>query len=204
MRVYRLLALMALLGTGALAQTTDSHTVTVAIPSVLTLDLNATDYLFDFTNTSLTGSETVTVASTPYTKASRAAYDLFLDTATGTQTFAPTNVAGAGGNDYGTLTVRSNRAQWTVAIQSVSGTLSSPLDNSRVLVYTEKVSGKGSSGTTTPTPLNTASTLASASAGGQGKSVYKLYYLLTLDINDDIPLGGYSGTITVNLQLTSP
>jgi len=201
----KLVALMALLASLSLAQTTDGHTVTVNIPSVLQLDLNASDYKFDFADNSLTGTETVNVGGTPYTKASWAAYENFLNTATGTQDFAPTSLTGTGGADYGTVTVLTNRAQWTVKISSVSGSLT--LGNGRVKVFAEKVSGKGASWTTTPTPITAASplTLFNASSGGQGKSTYKLYYLFTMDINDDIPLAGINDEqITVNLLLTSP
>jgi len=199
----KLVALMALLASLSLAQTA-SHTVTVNIPSVLQLTLDAEDYLFNFADASLTGTETVTVDGTPYTKASQAAYYAFLDTASGTQDFAPTALTGTGGADYGTVTVRTNRAQWTVKISSISGSLT--LGNARVKVFAEKVSGKGASWTTTPTPITAASplTLFNASSGGQGRSVYKLYYLFTMDINDDIPLVGINEQITVNLLLTSP
>jgi hypothetical protein len=207
----KLVALMALLASLSLAQATDSHTVTVNIPSVLQLDLNASDYLFDFDDTSLTGTETVTVGGTPYTKASWAAYENFLNTATGTQDFAPTSLTGTGGADYGTVTVFTNRAQWTVKIDSISGSLSFSgslgSDNNRVKVFAEKVSGKGASWTTTPTSITAASplTLFNAGSGGQGRSVYRLYYLLTMNINDDIPLSGTNNQqITVNLLLTSP
>lgn len=202
-KLVALMALMLMAGL-ALAQTTDNHTVTVKIPSILSLQLDATDYLFDFTDTSLSGTETVTVGSTSYTKASKAAYDTFIDTASGTQDFAPTSVEGTGGADYGTMTIRSNRAQWTVSVDSISGTLGAPLSNSRVKVFAEKVSGKGGSWTTVPTPITSVSTLISAGAGGQGKSVYKLYYLLTMNINDDIPLAGYDQQITITYTLTSP
>lgn len=202
-KLVALMALMLMAGL-ALAQTTASHTVKVTIPSILSLQLNATDFVFDFNNPSLTGTETVTVGSTSYTKASKAAYDTFIDTATGTQDFAPTSVEGTGGADYGTMTIRSNRAQWTVSVDSISGTLGAPLSNSRVKVFAEKVSGKGGSWTTVPTPITSVSTLISADAGGQGKSVYKLYYLLTMDINDDIPLAGYDQQITITYTLTSP
>jgi len=200
----KLVALTALLASLSLAATVDDHTVTVNIPSVLQLTLDATDYLFDFADTSLTGTETVTVGGTPYTKASQAAYLTFLDTATSTQDFAPTSLTGTGGADYGTVTVLTNRAQWTVKISSISGTLT--LGNGRVKVFAEKVSGKGASWTTTPTPITAASplTLFSAGSNGQGKSTYKLYYLFTMDINDDIPLSGINEQITVNLLLTSP
>jgi hypothetical protein len=203
----KLVVLMALLASLSLAQTppnTDSHTVTVNIPSVLRLTLDATDYKFDFNDASLTGTETVTVGGTPYTKASWAAYENFLNTATGTQDFAPTSLTGTGGNDYGTVTVLTNRAQWTVKINSISGSLT--LGNGRVKVFAEKASGKGASWTTTPTPITAASplTLFSASSNGQGRSTYKLYYLFTMDINDDIPLSGINESITVNLLLTSP
>jgi hypothetical protein len=204
----KLVALMALLASLSLAQTTDSHTVTVYIPSVLQLTLDATDYLFDFGDTSLTGTETVTVGGTPYTKASKPAYLTFLDTASGTQDFAPTSITDTNGNDlgdYGTVIVRTNRAQWTVKIDSISGSLT--LGNGRVKVFAEKASGKGASWTTTPTPITAASplTLFNASSNGQGKSTYKLYYLFTMDINDDIPLAGINNEqITVNLLLTSP
>ncbi len=199
----KLVILTALLASLSLAQTA-SHTVTVNIPSVLQLTLDATDYLFNFADTSLTGTETVTVGGTPYTKASQAAYLTFLDTASGAQDFAPTALTGTGGADYGTVTVRTNRAQWTVKINSISGTLT--LGNGRVKVFAEKVSGKGASWTTVPTPITAASplTLFNAGSGGQGRSVYKLYYLFTMDINDDIPLAGINEQITVNLLLTSP
>jgi hypothetical protein len=197
----KLIALMALLASLSLAQTA-SHTVTVNVPSVLQLTLDATDYLFNFADTSLTGTETVTVGGTPYTKASQAAYYAFLDTASGTQDFAPTALTGTGGNDYGTVTVRTNRAQWTVKIDSISGSLT--LGNGRVKVFAEKVSGKGSSQTGTPTSIAANLELAKATSGGQGRSVYKLYYLFTMDINDDIPLAGINQQITVNLLLTSP
>lgn len=202
-KLVALMALMLMAGL-ALAQTKASHTVKVTIPSILSLQLNATNFVFDFNKPSLTGRETVTVGSTSYTKASKAAYDTFIDTAAGTQDFAPTSVEGAGGADYGTMTIRSNRAQWTVSVNSISGTLGAPLSNSRVKVFAEKVSGKGGSWTTVPTPITSVSTLISAGAGGQGKSVYKLYYLLTLDINDDIPLAGYDQQITISYTLTSP
>jgi hypothetical protein len=182
---------------------TRPHTVTVNIPSVLRLTLDASDYLFDFGNTSASG--TVTIGGTDYPKASWAAYENFLNTATGTRDFAPTSLTGTGGADYGTVTVLTNRAQWTVKISSITdGPLT--LGNGRVKVFAEKVSGKGASWTTTPTPITAASplTLFSASSNGQGRSEYRLYYLFTMDINDDIPLSGINESITVNLLLTSP
>jgi hypothetical protein len=202
----KLVALMVLLASLSLAQTptnTDSHTVTVNIPSVLQLTLDAEDYLFDFADTSLDGTETVTVGSSSYTKASWAAYESFLNAASGTQDFAPTALTGTGGADYGTVTVLTNRAQWTVKIDSIDdGPLT--LGNNRVKVFAEKVSGKGTSSTTTPTSITAPLTLFNASSNGQGRSVYKLYYLFTMDINDDIPLSGINEYITVNLLLTSP
>jgi hypothetical protein len=198
----KLVALMALLASLSLAQTTDSHTVTVNIPSVLQLELNASDYKFDFADNNLTGTETVTVGGTNYTKASWAAYESFLNAASGAQDFAPTSLTGTGGADYGTVTVLTNRAQWTVKIDSISGSLT--LGNGRVKVFAEKVSGKGASWTTTPTPITAPLTLFNAGSGGQGKSTYKLYYLFTMDITDDIPDTGINEYITVNLLLTSP
>jgi hypothetical protein len=89
-------------------------------------------------------------------------------------------------------------------IDSISGTLT--LGNNRVKVFAEKASGKGASWTPTPTPITAASplTLFNADSGGQGKSVYHLYYLFTMDITNDIPLAGINQQITVNLLLTSP
>ncbi|WP_022798974.1 hypothetical protein [Thermus islandicus] len=194
--------LSVLLSGLALAQTnTDSHTVTVKVPSVLQLSLDATDYLFDFTDATLQGTETTTVGGTPYTKASRAAYLNFLE-AGPTQDFAPSSVAGTNA-EYGTVTVKTNRAQWTVKVDSIGGTLS--LGNNRVKVFAEKLSGKGTSLTLSPTPIAQGLPLFGATlGGGQGKSVYKLYYLFTMDINDDIPLSGLNESITLNLLLTSP
>ncbi len=200
----RLKAMVLALGLfpAALAANTDNHAVTVIISSILVLNLDATNYLFDFGNTSLTGTETVTVGGTPYTKASQAAYLTFLDTASSFQDFAPTSVAGTGGQDYGTVTVITNRAQWTAKIDSISGTLT--LGNGRVKVFAEKVSGKGASWTGVPTTIAPNTTLFNAGSGGQGKSVYRLYYLFTMDPNDDIPLSGLNEQITINLLLTSP
>ena len=200
----KLAILTALMASLSLAQTTDQHTVTVNIPSVLQLNLDATDYLFNFANTSLDGTETVTVGSSSYTKASQAAYLTFLNTTTSTQDFAPTALTGTGGADYGTVTVLTNRAQWTVKIDSIDdGPLT--LGNNRVKVFAQKVSGKGGSWTTTPTPITAPRTLFNASSGGQGRSVYRLYYLFTMDISDDIPDGGIDNEyITINLLLTSP
>lgn len=107
----KLVALTILSAGLALAQTvssTDSHTVTVIIPPVLQLTLDATDYRFDFGDTGLTGTETVTVGGTPYTKASLAAYYAFLDSGTATQDFAPTQVVA--------------RAVWTTAPPSCAPT----------------------------------------------------------------------------------
>ncbi|MGC8967129.1 MAG: hypothetical protein ACP5JV_02170 [Thermus sp.] len=201
-KIIGVLALSALLSGLALAQTTPSHTVTVNIPSVLQLTLDASDYSFNFAEPTLTGTETTTIGGTPYTKASRAAYLAFLGGSSATQDFAPTSLSGTGGADYGTVTVLTNRAQWTVKIDTIGGTLT--LGNSRVKVFAEKASGKGASWTTVPTTIAPNTTLFNAGSGGQGKSVYKLYYLFTMDINDDIPLTGLNESITVNLLLASP
>jgi hypothetical protein len=117
----KLVALMALLASLSLAQTTDSHTVTVNIPSVLQLTLDATDYLFNFADTSLTGTETVNVRGTPTPRPPRPPTRPSWTTATSTQDFAPTSLTGTGGADYGTVTVLTNRAQWTVKIDSIAG-----------------------------------------------------------------------------------
>jgi hypothetical protein len=196
----KLVALMVLLASLSLAQTAANPKVTVNIPSVLQLTLDATDYKFDFNASSASG--TVTIGSNSYTKASQAAYLTFLNTTSGTQDFAPTSIEDAANPDYGTVTVLTNRAQWTVKIDSISGSLT--LGNSRVKVFAEKVSGKGTSQTASPTSIASSLTLFSASSNGQGKSTYKLYYLFTMDINDDIPLSGINQSITINLLLTSP
>lgn len=201
----KLVALMALLAGLALAQTTDSHTVSVNIPAVLRLDIDATDFLFDFNNGTLMGTESVNVGGTGYTKASLASYLAFLEAGTANQTFAPTSVSGAGGNDYATATVLTNRGAWTVSL-SVSGTLPAPLDNGRVSVFAEKVSGKGASWTSVPTPVTASNplTLFNAGSGGQGKSVYRIHYLLRLEAIDDIPDTGLNGSITISYTLTAP
>jgi hypothetical protein len=73
----KLVALMALLASLSLAQTppnTDSHTITVKVPPVLRLSLDATEYLFDFTvGTSVANN------SLGFPKATKAAYEAFLD-----------------------------------------------------------------------------------------------------------------------------
>jgi hypothetical protein len=207
----KLVALMALLAGLALAQTmhstTGSHTVTVNIPSVLQLTLDAEDYLFDFNNTSVSGTVTINVddeTSYTYTKASWDAYENFLRTATGTQDFAPTALRGTGGNDYGTVTVLTNRAWWTVKINSISGTIPLPDGNDRVKVLVVREGGKGASWVTDPTSITAPLTLFNAGGGGQGRSVYRLYYLFTMNISDDIPPSGINQSITIHLLLTSP
>jgi hypothetical protein len=197
----KLVTLMALLASLSLAQTV-SPRVTVNIPPLLRLTLNANEYLFDFANNSLSGTETVTVGSNSYTKASQAAYYTFLDTATSTQVFAPTSLTGTGGDDYGTVTIRTNQPRWVVKIASISGSLT--LGNNRVKVFVEKVSGEGNSMTNNPIPIGANEELAKASLNGRGTSIYKLYFLFTMDINDNIPNTGINNEqITVNLLLTS-
>ena len=180
-----------------------SHTVTVNVPSVLSVSLDATDFLFDF-GSSATGN--VTVGGTPYSRAGQSAYNAFLDANTSSQVFAPSSVSlGGGTGDFATLTVRSNRAKWTVSV-SASGSLAPPLDNTRLQVYAEKISGAGSSLTTNPTPLPTTGSLniIQATASGQGKSLFKVYNLLELRLSDDIPLEGYSSQITLTYTIASP
>ena len=129
--MYRFIGLLVLLGLAGLglAQTA-SHTVTVYIPSVLSVSLDATDFLFNF-GSSATGS--VTVGGTPYPKAGYSAYTAFLDSGDPSQVFAPTYVSlpPSGTGDYATLTVRSNRAQWTVSVNAGSGSLAAPVDGER-------------------------------------------------------------------------
>jgi hypothetical protein len=197
----KLVTLMALLASLSLAQTV-SPRVTVNIPATLRLTVDATEYRFDFADNSLSGTETVTVGSNSYTKASQAAYYAFLDTASGNQDFAPTSLTGTGGADYGTVTIRSNLARWLLKIQSISGSLT--LGNDRVKVFAQKVSGRGDSQTNTPTPIGAGLELAKASSNGRGTSTYKLYFLFTMDINDNIPDTGINNQqITVDLLLTS-
>lgn len=202
----KLVAVLSLLAGLALAQTTASHTVTVKVPPILQVSLDATDYLFDFTSS---GTGSLTVGSVTYPKASQGNYITFLQTASGPSLFAPSSVAGTS-NSYGTLTILSNQAQWTLKIESsgVNGNLTAPLSNSRVQVLTEQVSGKGSSSTTSPTPISpigsSGLSLAQATSGGAGKSVYKLYYFLQMDPNDEFPSSTYSGQITVTLKIVSP
>jgi hypothetical protein len=197
----KLVILMALLASLSLAQT-PSPKVIVNIPAVFRLTLNATEYLFDFADNTLLGTETVTVDGTPYTKASLAAYYAFLGTASGTQDFAPTSLTGTVGADYGTMTIRTNQARWVVKIDSISGSLT--LGNGRVKVFAERVSGQGNSVNDDPIPINANLELAKASSNGRGTSTYKLYFLFTMNINDDIPNTGINNQqITVNLLLTS-
>jgi len=92
-----------------------------------------------------------------------------------------------------------------VKIQSI-GTPALTLGNDRVKVFAERVSGKGASWTTNPTSITAASplTLFNAGSGGQGKSVYKLYYLFEMNVNDDIPTAGLNESIQITLVLTAP
>jgi hypothetical protein len=196
----KLVTLMALLASLSLAQTTDSHNVTVNIPQFLKLTLDATDYVFNFGSNA---SGTVSVNSVNYPRASSTAYEAFLAGSATTQDFAPSTVAGGTGNEYGTLEIITNQSAWTVKIQSI-GTPALTLGNDRVKVFAEKVSGKGSSQTSTPTSIAANLGLAKATSGGQGKSTYKLYYLFEMNVNDDIPTTGLNESIQITLVLTAP
>ncbi|WP_448377576.1 hypothetical protein [Fervidobacterium sp.] len=196
----KLVALMAFLGSLSLAQSTDTHNVTVNIPQVLKLTLDATDYVFNFGSSA---SGTVSVNSVDYPRASLTAYEAFLAGSATTQDFAPSAVAGGTNDAYGTLEIVTNQATWTVKIQSI-GTPALTLGNDRVKVFAEKASGKGTSQTSSPTAIATNLVLARATTGGQGKSVYKLYYLFEMNINDDIPATGLNESIAITLLVTSP
>jgi hypothetical protein len=205
----KLVALMALLASLSLAQTppnTDSHDITVKVPPVLRLSLDATEYLFDFTvGTSVANN------SLGFPKATKAAYEAFLDDASKTeQLFAPTSITFDNtsiSNDYGTLRINTNQAQWVVKINTITGNLATPLSNNRLKVHAVQDAGKGSSLTGGPgdTDLAAGTDIIQATSNGQGRSVYKLYYLLEMNINDAFPSGSdYSSTITVELLLTTP
>jgi hypothetical protein len=174
----------------------------VKVPPVLRLLLDATEYLFDFTvGTSVANN------SLGFPKATKAAYEAFLDDESKTtQLFAPTSIAGTS-NDYGTLRINTNQAQWVVKIDTITGNLATPLSNNRLKVHAVKDTGNGSSLTGGPGSMALAANTAivEATSNGQGRSVYKLYYLLEMNINDAFPNGpDYSSTITVKLLLTTP
>lgn len=206
----RTLALIAVLAGLTLAQTTVSHDVTVKVPNFLRLTLDATDYLFDFTDTLASGS--LTFGANTYPVAGQANYQTFLENANGLQDFAPTQVAGSSGplsNRYGTLTVVANRSAWKVQL-SYAGPLTSPLNPDRVKVALEKESDTGSnlsfSSPSTPTPITAlGGLLINATGGGTGKSVFRLYYLLTMDVNDDFQLtADATSSLQLTLTLTNP
>jgi len=192
----KLVALMALLASLSLAQSTDTHNVTVNIPQVLKLTLDATNYVFDFAS-----SASGTVLG--YPRASLTNYEAFLAGSVATQDFAPSAVAGGTADEYGTLEIVTNQAAWTVKIQSIGGDPLT-LGNSRVKVFAEKASGKGNSQTSAPTSITAGLELAKATSAGQGKSVYRLYYLFEMNVNDDIPATGLNESIAINLVLTAP
>jgi hypothetical protein len=196
----KLVALMALLASLSLAQTTNSPTVTVNIPQFLKLTLDATYYVFNFGSNA---SGTVSVNSANYPRASLTAYEAFLAGSATTQDFAPSTVTGGTNDEYGTLEIVTNQSAWTVKIESI-GTPALTLGNDRVKVFAEKVSGKGSSQTSTPTSIAANLVLAKATSGGQGKSTYKLYYLFEMNVNDDIPTTGLNESIQITLALTAP
>ncbi len=194
-KALRLLPLL-LLGVPALGQATDSHTITVQVPQVLRLTVDATDVLFDFGDPNASG----TFDSLPV--AGEANYLAFLEAGGPTQDFAPTAWTGTGGNGFATAAILSNRAQWTLSV-ALSGNLAAPLDNARLKVKAVKLSGKGTAQTTNYTPISGTVTLAQATAGGAGKSVYGIYYALTMDANDEFP-SSYSSQITAQYTLASP
>ena len=203
----KLVTFMALLASLSLAQTptnTRSHNITVNVPPVLRLSLDATEYLFDFTAGD--PDDPVEYNSLNFPKATIAAYGNFLDDASKTtQLFAPTSIAGTS-NDYGTLRINTNQGQWVVKIDEITGNLVTPLSNNRLKVHAVRDAGNGSSLTGGPGGTNLAAgiDIIGATGSGQGRSVYKLYYLLEMNINDEFPNTNYSRTITVKLLLTTP
>jgi len=203
LRVFRSTIVLLALAGSALAQ---QHTVSVNIPSVLSVSIDATNVLFDFSASPATSS--LTVGGTSYPRAALDNYTAFLDSGAASRVFAATNVSlGAGSADWVTLTVRSNRAQWTVSVAPATGSaLAAPLSNSRVRVYSEKITGAGASQTATPTalPATGGLPLAQATTAGQGKSRYKVYHLLEMNLSDDIPLSGYSSSVTLVYTIASP
>ena len=199
----KLVALMALLASLSLAQSTDTHNVTVNIPQVLKLTLDATNYVFNFGSSA---SGTVSVNSVNYPRASLTAYETFLAGSDTTQDFAPSAVTGGTGDAYGTLEIVTNQSAWTVKINSIGdgGDGDLPLGYDRIKVYAYKAGGKGDSQTSGPTSIAASLELAKANSGGQGKSTYHLYYLFKMNINDDIPTTGLNDITTINLVLTAP
>ena len=199
----KLVALMALLAGLSLAQSTDNtdnHNVTVNIPQVLKLTLDATNYVFNFGSSA---SGTVTVGSTAYPRASLINYQAFLAGSVNPQEFAPSAVVGGTADEYGTLEIVTNQAAWTVMIQSI-GTPPLTLGNSRVKVFAAYGSGNGTSQTNAPTSIAANLALAKATSDGRGKSVYRLYYFFEMNVNDDIPATGLNESIAITLVLTAP
>lgn len=114
-------------------------------------------------------------------------------------------MADAGGNLFGTLSVRTNQGAWTVKIDTITGALPSPLANNRVHVFLVQATGPTVNTLVgTPTPIAPNLILAQTTAGGAGKRTFELYYLLQMDATDAFPTTTYNGQITVSYLATAP
>ncbi len=92
------MALVLGLFPAALLPTPDNHAVTANIPSILVLNLDATNYLLLTSATPPSPERRAVTGGTPYTKASQAAYiDLPRTPRAAFQDFAPTSVTGRAG-----------------------------------------------------------------------------------------------------------
>ena len=124
-RFLSILAMSAVLGVGAtaFAQAIDTHTVTINVPTLLRLSVDATDVSFDFTD--LVGA--LNDSTDGLRRANDANYQDFLDSGNPNELFSPTAITGTT-NDYVQAEILSNRRNWTLTVDA-SSDFSAPLTN---------------------------------------------------------------------------
>jgi len=178
-----------------------------------TLNCDATEVRFDFAASSGPVQGVAPDGGTYY-RASLPAYLAFLDALPSSRRFLPTQVVGASSGLYVTCTVTTpNRgggggtlcgAGTTRCLRlSVTGTLPAPLDNNRVYVLGQVVSGNATSHFTGFTNL---STVLAYDGGGlfsvarNTTATLRIWLLVEL-LGTDAFTGGYSGTLTFTYRL---
>ena len=153
---------------------------------------------FDFGSTLVSGG--VTVNGTTYDRAGLGAYSSWLGSGAQTKRFSPTGTDVRVVCDFVARTNPSKAFAWTVTLRDVTSSLGAPLDNSRVYIYVEKVSGLGQSQVTTLTPISPSMLLASdgdRSQVTQGGGRYAFHFVLEMRAGDKFP-PNYSSSIFPN------
>ena len=167
----------------AFAQTTASHTVTAKVPVMLSLKIDTTDVLFDFTGTTTGTSDSLS-------RAGSASYVSFLEGASASQDFAPSTYTGAA-NDYVNARVVTNQSAWTLSVDSIGAFTGSLAGRLKI-----KVDGGAYAAAA-------AGVLKKVTTGSQSSTDVALRYALNLQKTDRFD-GGTNQNVTVTYKVTAP